>query len=173
MAAKSFLRLVAGRFTEILGITTSAGAADDGKIPALDATGKLDISFLPIGIGADVKILPTSENLTAGNWVNVYDLTGTLTARKADATAAGKEAVGYVLAGTTSPSNATVYFDGINNALSGLTAGEDYFLATTAGTGVATTPPTGAGKVVQRLGQAISTTEIEADLDSRGVVLAA
>ena len=174
MAAKTFLRLVSGRITEILGITTSAGAGDDGKIPALDSTGRLDVTFMPVGVGPDVKIFPTSENLTAGNWVNTYDAgAGVMTARKADATAAGKEAKGYVLANTTSPANATVYFGGINKALTGLTVGAEYFLDTTAGAGVATTPPSGVGKVVQRLGSAISTTEIEVDLVDLGIVLAA
>lgn len=173
MAGLSFLRLVAGRVQEVLGIQTSAGAGDAGKIAALDAAGRFDVTMMPVGVGPDVKIFPTSENLSAGNWVNVYDAgAGVMTARKADATTAGKECDGYVTAGTTSPANATVYFGGINNQLSALTGGAFYYLDTTAGAGVATTPPSGSGNVVQLLGKAISTTEIEVALGDRGVVLA-
>ena len=172
MAAKKFLRNVAGRITEILGTITSAGAGNDGDIVALDATGKLDVTLLPVGVGPDVKLLPASENLVAGNWVNIWSDVGVLKVRKADATAAGKEADGYVLANVTSPANATVYFGGINTALSALTLGATYWLSTTPGTGVETTPPSATGNVVQLLGKAISVTEVEAALEDLGIVVA-
>jgi hypothetical protein len=136
--------------------TTSAGAGDSGKIPALDASGKLDTSFMPVGIGADTASIVTSENLSAGDLVNIYDNSGTPTARKADATTAGKEAHGFVLASTTSPAAATVYFEGSNTGVSGLTAGNQ-FLSTTAG-GLTGTAPSATGNVVQRVGVAVSAT---------------
>ena len=114
---------------------------------------------MPVGIGADSKILPASENLAAGDLVNVWTDTGTAKARKADATVAGKEANGFVLAAVTLGQNATVYFDGTNTQLSGLTPGAVYYLSTTAG-GVTTTPPSGSGNVVQRVGRAVSATEL-------------
>ena len=43
--------------------TTSAGAGDSGKIPALDGSGRLDNSFLPVGIGADTAQILASETL--------------------------------------------------------------------------------------------------------------
>jgi hypothetical protein len=172
MAAKKFLRLVSGRINEVFGITTSAGAGNDGDIPALDATGRLDITMMPVGVAADVKVHPSSENLTAGDWVNIWNDSGTLKVRKADATAAGKEADGFVLANVTSPADATVYFNGINTQLSGLTLGSHYFLATTPG-GETTTAPSANGNVVQYLGKAISATEIEAALEDIGIVVVA
>jgi hypothetical protein len=138
--------------------TTSAGAGDSGKLPALDAAGKLDTSFMPTGIGADTASIVTSENLSAGDLVNIYDNTGTPTARKADATTAGKEAHGFVLAATTSPAAATVYFEGSNTGVSGLTAGNQ-FLSTTAG-GSTSTAPSGSGNVVQKVGVATSATNL-------------
>ena len=157
--AQKFLRMLAGVIAELEALVTSAGAGDAGKIPALDATGKLDNSLMPVGIGADSKILPASENLAAGDKVNVWNDSGTAKARKADATVAGKEANGFVLAAVTSGANATVYFDGTNTQLSGLSPGAVYYLATTAG-GVTTTPPSGSGNIVQRVGRALSATEL-------------
>jgi len=157
--AQKFLRLLSGVISELEALVTSAGAGDAGKIPALDATGKLDNSLMPVGIGADSKILPASENLAAGDLVNVWNDSGTAKARKADATTAGKEANGFVLSAVTLGNNATVYFDGTNTQLSSLTPGGVYYLGTTAG-GVTDTPPSGSGNVLQRVGRALSATEL-------------
>jgi hypothetical protein len=170
MAAKTFLRLVAGRKTEIAGVVTSAGAGNDGDIPALDSTGRLDTTVMPIGVVADNKSIVSSESLSAGNFVNVWDDGGTIKVRKADATAAGKEADGFVLAGVTAPAAALVYFEGTNTQLTSLTLGARYYLDTTAGAVVATTPPSGSGNVVQYIGRAVSTTELTFEPDD-GVVL--
>lgn len=158
MAGLSFLRLVSGKFQEILGLQVSAGAADAGKIPALDATGRFDTSLMPVGIAADTASVTASENLAAGDWVNIHASSGAKV-RKADATVAGKEAEGFVLAAVLSGALATVYFEGTNNQVSGLTPGVVQFLQTTAGLGGATIP-SASGNVVQRLGVATSATEV-------------
>lgn len=170
MAAKTFLRLVTGRKTEVAGIVTSAGAGNDGDIPALDSTGRLDVSVMPVGITPESKSVIASEALSAGNMINVYSNAGTLNARKADATAAGKEANGFVLAGVSSLAAATVFFEGTNTQLSGLTVGSRYFLDTTAGA-VTTTPPAASGNVAQYIGVALSATEISFEPDD-GVIRA-
>ncbi len=157
--AQKFLRILSGIIGELEALVTSTGAGDAGKIPALDATGRLDTSMMPVGIGADTKILAASENLAAGDLINVWTDSGTAKARKADATVAGKEANGFVLAAVTLGNNATVYFDGTNNQLSALTPGAVYYLSATAG-GITTTPPSGSGNVVQRVGRALSATEL-------------
>lgn len=146
--------------TIVNAVNTSAGAGDGGKLPQLDSTGRLDDSFMPVGIGADVKVLPTSENLAAGDLVNVYDSAGTATARKADATSEGKEAHGFVLAGSTSPANATVYMEGTLTGLTSLTPGARQYLDTATAGGRTETAPTSAGNVSQYVGVAISATEI-------------
>lgn len=149
-----------GIMTEVATITSSAGAGDSGKIPSLDSTGLLDISFMPVGVGQEVTIVVTSENLTAGNFVNLYSNSGTATGRKADATLSSKFAVGFTLANVTSPANVTIYgISNKNTQLSSLTIGSAYYLSTTAG-GVTVTSPSGSGNIVQRLGIAESTTAI-------------
>lgn len=137
--------------------TTSAGAGDAGKLPALDGSGRLDNSFMPVGIGADTASIATSETLAAGDFVNIFDSTGAK-ARKADATTAGKEAHGFVLSAFTHPTTALVYFEGTNTAVSGKTPGVQ-FLSTTAG-GSSSTAPSSSGNVVQKLGVATSATTI-------------
>ena len=156
MAGNKYIKNNAGVLTEIAALQTSAGAGDAGKIVALDTAGRLDNSFMPVGIGADTASIVASEALSAGDYVNVYDDTGTAKVRKADATTAGKEAHGFVLSAVSSAASATVYFEGTNTAITGQTAGVVY-LATTAGAG-STTPPSAAGNVVQRIGFAVSAT---------------
>jgi len=160
MATQRFLALIGGKLKEVIATVTSAGAGNAGNIPALDDTGRLDSSVMPAGIGANTKTLPAYENLAAGDFVNEFLDAGVLKVRKADATAAGKEADGFVLAAVTAGSDAAVYpLSGSNTQCSGLTIGDIYYLATTAG-GVTNTAPSGSGNVVQKLGKAVSTTEL-------------
>lgn len=155
--ADKYIRNNVGTLTEREAIVTSAGAGDSGKIPGLDAGGKLDSSVMPTGIGADTAAVTTSEALAAGDLVNIWNSTGAK-ARKADASTAGKEAHGFVIAAFGSGASATVYFEGTNNQVTGLTPGPQ-FLSTTPG--VATdTAPSGAGNVVQRVGVASSATAL-------------
>ena len=157
MAAKKFLRLVNGVLTEIFGVQASAGAGNAGDLVSLDDSGRIDNSMMPVGIGADTKTIAASEALAAGDWVNVWNSTGAKV-RKADATTAGKEAHGFVLAAVSSGANALVYFEGTNTQVSGQTPGP-VFLQTTAGTGGATIP-SASGNVVQNLGVALSATDV-------------
>jgi len=140
------------------GKNTSAGAADAGKLAALDAAGKLDLTMMPTGIGPDTASILTSEALAAGDLVNVYNNAGTANVRKADATTSGKEANGFVLAAFGSAVMASVYFEGSNTSVTGLTPGPQ-FLATTAG-GSTVTAPSASGNVVQRVGLATSATSL-------------
>lgn len=158
MAGNKYIKNNAGTLTEEASIQASAGAGDAGKIVALDAAGKLDNSMMPTGIGADTASIVSSENLAAGDLVNVWNNAGTANARKADATTSGKEAHGFVLSAVTAPAAATVYFEGTNTAVTGLTPGNQ-FLATTAGTATGTAP-SGSGNVVQKVGVATSATTL-------------
>jgi hypothetical protein len=105
-----------------------------------------------------------SENIGAGKYVNIFDNTGTPNVRLAD-NSNSREAHGFLLDAVTSGSNATVYFEGTNNDLSGLTSGARQFLGTAGG--VTATPPTFAGgaTISQLVGTAISATEIDTDID--------
>lgn len=158
--ANKYIALLSGKLTNTEATVVSAGAGDAGEIVALDASGKIDVSVLPVGVGPDVKSLVTSANLAAGEYVNIYDNAGTPTARLADASN-GRDAHGFVKAATTSPAAATVYFEGTNSDLSGLTIGGRVYLDTVGG--ITQTPRTTG--VHQFLGIAISATEVNTDID--------
>lgn len=141
-------------------LAVSSGAADAGKIPALTAAGLLDESLMPPGIAAETVVLPSSENLAAGDFVNFWVDAGTLKARMADADN-GRPADGFVKNAVTSPANATVYDLGtLNTNLSGLTPGSVYFLSATPGGVTDDISGYGDGDIVQRLGIAVSATTI-------------
>lgn len=161
MAGNKYIARVSGKNKEVAAIQSSAGAGDAGKIPAVDSSGLLDISFMPVGVAAEVTIAASFEDLVAGNFVNLFLSGGVIKVRKADATDATKPANGFVLANVTSPANATVYRESnTNTALSGLTIGSDYYLSTTPG-GVTIAPgPVAAGNLNQRLGVAASATSL-------------
>ncbi len=163
--ANKYIALVSGELTNTEATVVSAGAGDAGEIVALDSTGKIDVSVLPVGVGPDVKILATSENLAAGDYVNIYDASGTPTARLADASN-DRPAHGFVKASTTSPANATVYFEGPNDDLSGLTVGARIYLDTVGG--VTETPRTTG--LHQFLGYAVAATEVNTDIDDHIVL---
>ena len=148
---------------------TSAGASDAGKVVQLDGSGRLDNSVMPVGIGADTKVMIASEALAAGDFINVWSDASAFKVRKADATTGGKRAHGFVLSAVASGANATVYFEGENTAVTGMTPG-DVFLGTTAGRAQAAAP-TGSGQAVQRIGVATSATSVNFE-PSQPIVLA-
>jgi len=166
MAAKSFLRLVSGIASAIQATIVSAGAGNDGDIVALDSTGKFDLSVMPVGVGADVKVIVVEDatGLTAGDYVNIFDSTGTAKCRLAD-NSNNRAAHGFVKAAFADAASATVYFEGPNDDLSGLTAGQRVFLGTVGGT-ITTplAPVTDTGKSSQFLGVAVSATEVNTDI---------
>lgn len=167
MAANKYLALVAGKLKEIFASVT--GTAD--AIPAGDATGRLDISWMPIGVGAETVVAATSENLVAGDFVNLYLNGGVITLRKADSTTNTKPAHGFVTAGTTSPASATMFILGVSNGnVTGLTIGSRYFLDKTTPGGVTATPPAVAGNIVQEIGIATATTSILTFNNSDGYI---
>lgn len=149
-----YLRNNAGHPQETIATVASTGVAQAGTILALDASGRLDPSVLPPGVGASTVSVTASENLAAGDFVNLYNNAGTLNVRKADATTNGKPAHGFVLTSVISAATALVYLGGINTALSGMTPGTLHFLATTAGLKTATAP-SATGNFVQQLGVSI------------------
>lgn len=141
------------------GKVVSAGAGDAGKLAQLDANGKLDNSVMPTGIGADVTVLVASEALAANDFVNIWNDAGTAKVRKTDAATPGKHAHGFVLAAVSTGANATVYHEGTNAGLTGLTPGDLYLSATTPGKATNTAPST-AGQFVQNIGIATSATSM-------------
>jgi hypothetical protein len=157
--ADKYIKNNAGQLAEVEATVTSSGAGNAGDIVALDSSGKLDTTVLPTGIGATTKLAATTENLSAGELVNLYNDSGTIKARKADASN-GRRAVGFVLSSVTSPNNATVYLDGTITGLTGLTPGAAYYLSGSSAGAATATAPTTSGYISQEIGIALSATEI-------------
>jgi hypothetical protein len=144
--------------TVVNSTVVSAGAASSGQVVALDASGKLDSTIMPVGIGADTMSIVASEAIAAGAFVNIHDDAGVVKLRNADATVAGKHAMGFVLVAAALDTPAVVYFEGTNTGVTGQVAG-DVFLDIVPGlaTGV---PPSASGNVVQVVGFATSATSV-------------
>jgi hypothetical protein len=157
-----------GGLKEIEAVQTGGNGAED-RIPSLDASGKLDQSMMPTGVGADTVTVPASENLAAGDFVNLWDNAGTVNVRKADATTVGKEAHGFVKVAVVTNNSATVYVEGNNSALTGQSVGK-HFLSTTAGQST-TTAPSSSGNIVQEVGFCTSATNVSFE-PSKSVELA-
>lgn len=140
---------------------TTGGAPDANKIPQLDANGKFTAAMMPSGIGADSQVFQASENLSAGDLVNIWSSTGAFRVRRADASGGtAKKAMGYVLAAVTSGQNATVFFEGTNDQIATvLTPGDCYLSAAQPGQ-VTQTAPTTATHIVQRVGFASTSTAL-------------
>lgn len=158
--AKKYIELLNGKISNKEATVASAGAANSGEIVALDSTGKIDVSVLPVGVGPDVKLLETSEDLLAGQYVNIFDVSGTPNVRLADASN-GRDAHGFVKEAYLSGATATVYFEGPNDDLSALTVGGRCYLNTA---GTVTQSPRSTG-IHQFLGIAVTATEINTDID--------
>ncbi len=105
--------------------------------------------------------IEASEDLLAGDLVNIYDDAGEFKVRKACADDEDTFCNGYVLINVGSGDIAQVYSDGANTAVLGQVAGSVY-LSLTPGLGIAT-PPSGAGNIVQLVGTAGSATKLNFD----------
>jgi len=164
MAAKRYIELVSGKFQTKQATVVSTGAPNDGDLVALDSSGKLDVSVLPVGVGPDVKLVVTSETLAAGDYVSFWDNLGTENVRLAD-NSNGRAAHGFVKAAFSAAATATVYFEGPNDDLSGLTPGERQYLGTS-GAVLSTPldPDVATGSIHQLLGIACDATTVNTDI---------
>lgn len=151
-----------GRVTEIEATVTGGTVSQAGDIPALDAGGRLDSTLMPVGVMADVFTGNAAEALVGGDFCYV---TPTQTIAKASATSGGNDAMGYVLVSSASGQPATIYFEGRNTALTGLTPNTRYYLSDTTPGGVTATPVSGAGKRHQFLGRAVTSTTLSFEPD--------
>lgn len=168
MAGNKYQTLVNGRDTLVSGTQVSTGVANANNIAALDATGHLDVSLLPVGVGPDVSMITASEALSVGDYVNIYNNAGTASCRKADSTN-DRPAHGYVKDAVSSAALATVYFEGANDNKTGLTIGGRCYLGAAGGV-IQTAPVLPTNLISQFVGIAVSATSINTDIDD-GVVL--
>lgn len=159
MAGETFIKESNGTLQEVVA-TQTGGAGSENKIPSLDANGLIDVTMMPVGIGADTASIVASENLAAGDFVSIWDDAGTIKVRKAIADGTGKTADGFVLDSVLTAANALVYFEGRNTQKSGLTGGAIYYLSASVAGDITATAPSGSGNEVQRIGRAYSATAV-------------
>jgi len=157
----------AGKDKLVTATVVSTGVSEAGDILALDAAGVLDLSVLPAGVGPDVKSILSTENFTAGDYVNIFDNVGTPNVRLAD-NSNGRDAHGYVVATTTSGANASVYFEGSNTNAASQTIGSRAYLGTGGAiivTALDEADGVNPGKLSQFLGVYVDANEINTDID--------
>jgi len=166
--AEEFLKRENGFLRSKEAIVESTGSDDSGKIHSLNSDGKISDSLLQYpstqANSQNKSVMCKGyESFSGGNWVNIYYQAGELRCRKATADGANPyPADGYVRQAQTYDTTALdveVFVYGINDQWSGLLPGDLYYLSTTDGSMV-TTPPSGTGEIKQKLGKAISETEI-------------
>lgn len=155
MAAPKYIKNASGVLTEQAAAVTSAV----DSIVATGASGLLDITLMPTGVGPDIVSAVASEALSAGNLVNLYSNAGTVNVRKADASSPSKEANGYVIASVSNAGTASVYLSGLNTAVTGRTVGKQ-FLSATPGSSTTTAPST-SGQIVQQVGFCDTATSLQ------------
>jgi len=136
---------------------------DEWKVAALDPfTWEPDgnVKGAPGETTATFLVVTAAEALPKGALVNLFPVGGVTRARKADSLSASgaKKTDGYALVATDQGDPVAVYRDGVNDALSGLSPGLDYYMGPS-GT-VTATEPTASGQTAQYVGKALSATAL-------------
>lgn len=160
------MSLESGKRKLVEATVTSTGAAEAGDVVGLDSNGKLDPSVLPVGVGPDVAIVEASEDLTAGQYVNIFDDAGTIKARLAD-NSNSRPAHGWANAAALTGANVTVYFEGPNESAPAGTAGQRAYLGAAGGVllvALDETLPANNGKLHQLLGSYVGANIINTDI---------
>jgi hypothetical protein len=159
MPADRILARTGGNLTEYVP-ATAGGGGDANKVAALDGTGRFALGMMPIDVVDEVESMVASEALAAGAWINVFDAgAGVFKVRNADGNAS-KPVHGFVRAAILSGATGNVFFEGINDAVTGVTPGDLYLSVSVPG-GFQAAVPTVAGQLVQRVGIGLSATEIK------------
>ena len=161
MAGNKYIQHNAGALEEVAANDASAGVADAGKLVALDSTGKIASSMLAASPAEDTLSITVEEagGLSAGDLVNIFDNAGAKV-RLADASN-GRIAHGFVKSAFLNAAAATVYKEGTNDQLTGLTPGSPQYLSATTPGAVTATPPSATGQVVQKVGTAFSASDLD------------
>ena len=74
MAGNKYINLESdGSLKEVAASDSSLGVANAGDIVALDTSGRLDPSMMPVGVGEDIVNMTAFEDLSAGDFINVFD----------------------------------------------------------------------------------------------------
>lgn len=165
----NFLDLNSGR-PRLNAFATTGGGGDANKPAQLNASGTWPVAMIPTGIpvanidgaaGEDKKAVAVGSDVTAGQYVNLYDDAGTLKCRPAD-NSNNQPAHGFVKDSVTAGSNVDVWFDGENGNVTPTTVGAEQFLGTSGA--ITETVPSSSGELVQRLGVALSLSAMETEI---------
>ncbi len=150
-----------GRPRQVAAVESSAGAGDEGKIVALNASGKIDSTMMPADYDPEglTQTMTASENIAAGDLVNIWDDAGTLKVRKADSATATKEADGFCDSAITSGASGSVHLGSgqMTKTAHGIGLSLEVFLSVTGG--ITATPPTSG--ILQHVGQVIDANTIK------------
>jgi len=145
--------VVVGNATSGVNVT-SAGAV--GTV--LTGNGASDPTFQAPTALANTMSVTVTETIAAGAMINLWASTG-LKVRNADNTDATKQADGFALTGASSGAITVVIGSAPNTQQTSLTVGTRYFLGTAGA--VTATAPSSSGDLVQSLGIAVTTTELQ------------
>ena len=159
MADKYIQRNSLGELVEVRSVENSTGAADAGKLVALDDTGKLKDSLLPAQSGSTLIKAVASEAVTAGSLLNLWNNGGILSVRLANASI-GRKAVGFTTQTKSSGQTVDVIMGGIMEGLSNITPSANYFLSATVPGSFGTTPPSSVGHISQTIGVGADVTSL-------------
>jgi hypothetical protein len=160
MAADKYLGLSSGIITNTSPAVTGGGTSAN-KILALDAGGLIDSTVVPPAL-----LLPTlsakggAAGVTAGDLVYLTKPGADYLANKADNSAVATLAVGYVLTTAASGAAVTVYFGGVNTAVTVTTPFAPQYLDTGANAGKLTEAPPANPNYLQLAGTALTTTSL-------------
>ena len=161
MSVSTFLsRAANGAIKMYQSISSSSGASDADKIISTNAAGVIDPSLLPPGTGPQIQSAEADVALNAGDFVYIFDDTGTIKAGPADASDVTKYAMGFVLMSAAMGATVDVYLRGVNTAITvpGADVGKKYFLdVATAGTATTTAPTVIANNYQQVVGYGVET----------------
>ena len=144
---------------------SSAGAGDAGKVVALDSLGKISQSMLA---GSGIEEIVCSEDISAGNCLNIWDDAGTRKVRLADASNS-RPCHGFARTSATSGSDVTVDKDG-SLSITGVGLGEILFLSTTAGA-ITSTAPSLSTEIIQPVGIGADADVLDIEIDPNPMVI--
>lgn len=156
--ADKYIALINGKQKQVEVTTSSAGAASSGKAVGLDSNGNINPNMMPPGMGPESVEVTAAEALSQWDLVNIFDDSGTLKARLADAGANKYAANAYCPAAIDSGNTGNVYTDGLITG-TGMTPGADQYLSEVPGE-YTETAVSGSGKIHQKVGWAMSPTKL-------------
>ena len=140
-----------------LKLSGDASTPGNSKYYGTDSGGAKGFHTLPTGSAAELRTMTAGETTGASKLAYV---SASNTIMLADATSAAKAASCFVISSITNAATGTVYLGtGVITGLSGGTPGQRGFLSAATPGAIVSTPPSGAGNIVQPVGYWLTATE--------------